>query len=102
MCSILSAVSRSFDESAVNLIQRRGPDGPGISTIATEHHLTGGHRRLAIFDLSPVGQQPMWTPDNQFKVPMLDIELIRFIVSQPASYRVGLRKGKLIQVCFVF
>lgn len=67
MCGILGAINRSFDETVLNLIQKRGPDGSGISTVsAGDHQLTLGHRRLAILDLSPAGQQPMWTPCGQF------------------------------------
>ncbi len=44
---------------------RRGPDGQGV------HRTDGavlGHRRLAIFDLSEAGAQPMSTPDGHVTV----------------------------------
>lgn len=69
MCGILGTINRSFDESVLDLIQRRGPDGSGICTQAVgKHQVTIGHRRLAILDLSAAGQQPMWTPNGQFGI----------------------------------
>jgi asparagine synthase (glutamine-hydrolysing) len=46
-------------------LERRGPDSAGElrSGVATL-----GHRRLAIFDLSPAGHQPMTTPDGNIAV----------------------------------
>lgn len=49
----------------LDAMARRGPDGQGV-------HLADGvalgHRRLAIFDLSEAGAQPMATPDGQVVV----------------------------------
>ena len=42
-------------------LARRGPNGSGIE-VWQEAVL--GHRRLAIFDLSPAGRQPMMSPDR--------------------------------------
>src|SRR6185436_6723251 len=46
-------------------VAHRGPDGEG-------HSIDGavglGHRRLAIIDLSPAGQQPMATPDGRYTI----------------------------------
>lgn len=41
---------------------RRGPDGEGVETWSKA---ILGHRRLAIFDLSDLGRQPMLSPDRQ-------------------------------------
>lgn len=69
MCGILGAVNQSFDESTLDIIKRRGPDGSGLcSFTAGSHHLNLGHRRLAILDLSPAGHQPMQTPCGQFSM----------------------------------
>jgi asparagine synthase (glutamine-hydrolysing) len=49
-------------------VQRhRGPDGEGL-WISTDGRVGFGHRRLAIVDLSPLGSQPMATPDGQLHV----------------------------------
>jgi asparagine synthase (glutamine-hydrolysing) len=55
-----SAVSRMMSAMA-----HRGPDGAGLKfwTLAAL-----GHRRLAIFDLSEAGSQPMFSPDGQVGV----------------------------------
>jgi asparagine synthase (glutamine-hydrolysing) len=44
-------------------IAHRGPDGEGHWV---EGNVGLGHRRLAIIDLSPAGQQPMRTPDGRY------------------------------------
>ena len=44
-------------------IAHRGPDGHGVWTGGG---LALGHRRLAILDLSPAGQQPMQTADGRY------------------------------------
>ncbi len=45
----------------IGTLARRGPDGEGIE-VWTSAVL--GHRRLAIFDLSEAGRQPMLSPDS--------------------------------------
>jgi asparagine synthase (glutamine-hydrolysing) len=44
-------------------IAHRGPDGEGFFI---DSFLGLGHRRLAIIDLSPMGHQPMSTPDGKY------------------------------------
>ena len=44
-------------------IAHRGPDGEGYFT---DGPLGLGHRRLAVIDPTPAGQQPMLTPDGRF------------------------------------
>lgn len=44
---------------------RRGPDSEGIESWPKA---VLGHRRLSIFDLSPLGRQPMLTPDGQLGI----------------------------------
>jgi len=46
-----------------NIMSHRGPDARGLRTIP---HMVFGHRRLAILDLSSLGDQPMATPDQRF------------------------------------
>ena len=68
MCAIAGVVGFKDSQGAgiavkkmVAALARRGPDGEGI--FAWEG-ATFGHRRLAIFDLSAAGRQPMLTPDG--------------------------------------
>ena len=69
MCGIFGWVgqsahlSRESAESIAALLQHRGPDDQGIE------YGRGwglGFRRLSILDLSPLGHQPMSTPEGQF------------------------------------
>ncbi len=46
-------------------LYRRGPDSGGL-WIHAKAGLALGHRRLAIRDLSPLGHQPMCSPDGRF------------------------------------
>src|SRR5215813_4818117 len=46
-------------------LARRGPNGSGIEVW---QDAVLGHRRLAIFDLSPAGRQPMMSPDREIGV----------------------------------
>ena len=56
------------DVLAVRDAQRhRGPDGEGL-WISPDGRIGLGHRRLAIVDLSPLGIQPMATPDGRLRI----------------------------------
>src|SRR5438034_4609945 len=48
-------------------LRHRGPDGTGVWADA-EAGVALGHRRLAILDLSPTGQQPMLSHCGRFTV----------------------------------
>jgi asparagine synthase (glutamine-hydrolysing) len=48
-------------------MRHRGPDGEGL-WISSDRRIGLGHRRLAIVDLSPLGLQPMATPDERLRV----------------------------------
>jgi asparagine synthase (glutamine-hydrolysing) len=72
MCGIAGLIgekNRSSAEHAVrrmmSTLERRGPDGEGLEVWA---HAVLGHRRLAIFDLSEAGRQPMLSPDKSLGV----------------------------------
>ena len=69
MCGIAGFVSRRPTDEGVAIVEsmtcalaRRGPDGNGVERVG---HAVLGHRRLAIFDLSELGRQPMLSPDGQ-------------------------------------
>src|SRR5687767_2388337 len=57
--------AESHVRKMVGALARRGPDGEGLE-VWTESVL--GHRRLAIFDLSDAGRQPMLSPDRAIGV----------------------------------
>jgi len=69
MCGILGSIDRAFDQSTLELIRHRGPDGSGVAQMRVgRHHATLGHRRLAIMDLSVSGHQPMSTPCGNYTI----------------------------------
>lgn len=72
MCGIAGIFHRDgapASSSAIGRMTRfiahRGPDGEGIFA---EGPAALGHRRLAILDLTPAGQQPMTSPDGRFVI----------------------------------
>jgi len=72
MCGICGIFNLTGEPvSPVNLrkmtdaIAHRGPDGEGFYV---DSFIGLGHRRLAIIDLSPLGHQPMTTPDGQYTI----------------------------------
>src|SRR5919107_4489463 len=72
MCGIAGFVgehdggaARAAVEGMVRALARRGPDGEGLETWDCA---VLGHRRLAIFDLSEAGRQPMTSADGQVSV----------------------------------
>jgi asparagine synthase (glutamine-hydrolysing) len=81
MCGIAGVVGPRAEKStererveALGLMQHRGPDASG------EWKSPGvwlGHRRLAIIDLSPRGNQPMSSPDSRY-VCILNGEIYNF------------------------
>jgi asparagine synthase (glutamine-hydrolysing) len=60
-----SAEALSAVGEMVNSVRRRGPDAEGIEQW---DRAVLGHRRLAIFDLSDAGRQPMLTPDRELGI----------------------------------
>lgn len=70
MCGIVGILNTHGDPVSPTILQKmtdrmvhRGPDGEGFFI----HQSVGfGHRRLAILDLSPSGQQPMQTQDGRY------------------------------------
>ena len=60
-----SAVAIATVQKMISILARRGPDGEGIEAW---DGVVLGHRRLAIFDLTDAGKQPMLTPDRALGV----------------------------------
>jgi asparagine synthase (glutamine-hydrolysing) len=50
-------------QAMTDAVAHRGPDGEGVFC---DGSLGLGHRRLAILDLTPAGNQPMCTPDGRY------------------------------------
>jgi asparagine synthase (glutamine-hydrolysing) len=72
MCGIAGLVgepdgraARATVETMVRALERRGPDGAGVETW---DGAVLGHRRLAIFDLSEAGRQPMTSADGTVSI----------------------------------
>jgi asparagine synthase (glutamine-hydrolysing) len=72
MCGIVGVFHRDGAPAApvrvkamTDAVAHRGPDGEGQFI---DGSVGLGHRRLAIIDLSPLGQQPMTTPDGRYTV----------------------------------
>ena len=65
IAGIVGLIPPSIAESSVRrmvrVLERRGPDSEGIEIL---DGAVLGHRRLAIFDLSEAGHQPMTSPDR--------------------------------------
>src|SRR5689334_142618 len=65
MCGIAGVAGRQTSSRLVapmlDALSRRGPDSEGLSEWG---NAVLGHRRLAIFDLSAAGHQPMLSPDR--------------------------------------
>ena len=72
MCGI-TGLAGSFERehgadqvaAMVDAVAHRGPDSSGIESWS---NCILGHRRLAIFDLSELGHQPMLSPDRRYGV----------------------------------
>ncbi len=60
-------VAKADVESLRDEQRHRGPDDAGLWT-SPDGRVGFGHRRLAIVDLSPLGHQPMLTPDGRFVI----------------------------------
>jgi asparagine synthase (glutamine-hydrolysing) len=72
MCGIAGVVGSEHPAESLQAVQRmthalarRGPDSEGVECWSGA---VLGHRRLAIFDLSDAGRQPMMTPDRSLGV----------------------------------
>jgi asparagine synthase (glutamine-hydrolysing) len=60
MCGVIGAVGLDIDDSILDTLSHRGPDGRGAEWIDCGGFTVFlGHTRLSILDLSPAGHQPM-------------------------------------------
>ena len=60
-------VERSTIRRFIAALAHRGPDGEGV-LVADEGRLGLGHRRLAILDVSPAGEQPMRSASGRYDI----------------------------------
>lgn len=70
MCGITGILSTSLPleataRSMADAMSHRGPDASGYYT---DEYISLGHRRLAIIDLSPQGNQPMYNADGRYVI----------------------------------
>ena len=75
MCGIAGFIGGRFDHGGqgarailsrmTGAIAYRGPDSAG-AWLDSDHKVALGHRRLAILDLSPAGEQPMTSPSGRY------------------------------------
>lgn len=69
MCGVLGAVDLAINETALSLLQHRGPDGHGLELInCSGRSVWLAHARLSILDLSPAGHQPMQSRNRRWWV----------------------------------
>ncbi len=75
MCGIAGFIGGRFDQQGARstlarmtgAIAYRGPDSAG-AWLEAEQRVALGHRRLAILDLSPAGEQPMTSPSGRYVI----------------------------------
>jgi len=67
MCGICGCTWKDGDliNRMTNVLSHRGPDQSGVFT---DDHISLGHRRLSIIDLSENGRQPLFNEDNSVVV----------------------------------
>jgi asparagine synthase (glutamine-hydrolysing) len=67
MCGIYCSISFLPDQSRIDIVAHRGPDGQGWKNfLSPAGPVAMGHRRLAIIDTSNAGLQPMADPSGRF------------------------------------
>jgi len=67
MCGIYGSIGFVADQSRIDIVAHRGPDGRGWQEFTSSAGpVAMGHRRLAIIDTSDAGLQPMADPSGLF------------------------------------
>jgi asparagine synthase (glutamine-hydrolysing) len=97
MCGITGffhAQQQMSNDEMGNIVQKmcqslihRGPDDSGI-WIDSENTIALGHRRLAIIDISPLGHQPMVSPDGRYVI-VFNGEIYNFLELKNKLERLG-------------
>ncbi|MFQ5507763.1 MAG: asparagine synthase (glutamine-hydrolyzing) [Leptospirillia bacterium] len=64
ICQPRDAVDPAQLKAAANRLRHRGPDANGL-WFSTDRRVGLAHRRLAVIDLSPLGEQPMVSDDKR-------------------------------------
>ncbi|CAH0999526.1 Asparagine synthetase [glutamine-hydrolyzing] 1 [Neolewinella maritima] len=69
MCGIAGSVNQPINETTLDLIHHRGPDFQSLArTEIRDSRVTFGHTRLSILDLSPTGNQPMYSVCGKYAI----------------------------------
>src|SRR5687767_4100782 len=67
MCGIAGSIGSPLTFDDIELIRHRGPDRQSLVEVSVgPDHIFLGHARLSILDLSPAGNQPMFTECNNY------------------------------------
>lgn len=78
-CDFNKKLSEQDLQKATSCLQHRGPDDKGTAVFETNNATVGlGHRRLSILDLSPQGNQPMYSDDKNIAI-ILNGEVYNFM-----------------------
>ncbi|ETR72925.1 MAG: Asparagine synthase (glutamine-hydrolyzing) [Candidatus Magnetoglobus multicellularis str. Araruama] len=68
-CDFTSRSNDTILKDMTDTLVHRGPDDHGYQIFQDTNAIIGlGHRRLSILDLSPLGRQPMQTPDERYHI----------------------------------
>ena len=77
-CDFSKRLNREYLSAATEVLIHRGPDSGGTVFFDTaEANIGLGHRRLSILDVSPSGNQPMYS-DDQTVVLVFNGEVYNF------------------------
>lgn len=69
MCGIWFSIGMVAPKAVIDVVSYRGPDGDGWEVHnSSAGPVSLGHRRLAVFDLSDAGKQPMTSPSGNWRI----------------------------------
>ncbi|MCO6390166.1 asparagine synthase (glutamine-hydrolyzing) [Aliihoeflea aestuarii] len=79
MCGLFASIGFVPEERRIDVVAHRGPDGRGWGVVeSAAGPVALGHRRLAIFDLSEAGLQPMADASGRYTI-VFNGEIYNFI-----------------------